>query len=318
MSDLSDFADGIIETLEDNDVPYDEDDVLNRLDAMVNQYSVPTNEARRSVLRHYADEHDTELDGVGGDNNYEENAEADLADLDGADQWADVEVELTTLWSSDSDSVQQTGLVADETGQMKFTAWADSDVPEMEEGQQYRLESVVTDVYQGRTQIQLNSSTEVTPLDKEIDAAEQETSEDYGVIVDIQSGSGLIKRCEVDDCTRVLNNGRCSEHGEQDGEHDIRVKAVLDDGEEVQDVLFDDDATEEFVGITLEDAKEMAAEALDPQVVTDEVEDALIGRYYAVEGPIVGRYLLVEDAHEFGEPDDSVQTVRDRLAEVKA
>lgn len=62
----------------------------------------------------------------------------------------------------------------------------------------------------------------------------------------------------------------------------------------------------------------MAAEALDPQVVTDEVEDALIGRYYAVEGPIVGRYLLVEDAHEFGEPDDSVQTVRDRLAEVKA
>jgi replication factor A1 len=58
-----------------------------------------------------------------------------------------------------------------------------------------------------------------------------------GALVDIKDGSGLIKRCPDEDCTRVIRNGRCSEHGDVSGEFDLRIKGVLDDGEQAQDAL---------------------------------------------------------------------------------
>jgi len=53
--------------------------------------------------------------------------------------------------------------------------------------------------------------------------------------VDVQSGSGLIKRCP--ECNRALVKGACGEHGKVEGVYDLRIKAVLDDGEKVQDIL---------------------------------------------------------------------------------
>lgn len=316
MTDIEETVSDLIETLADNDIDADEDDVHDRLDSMVNEYSVPINEARRSVLRHYADEHDTEIEGIGGSGGGSGTSEVDVEEITSADQWVTVEVKVVQLWDADHDSVKQSGLVADETGRVGFTAWAESDLDLLEDGASYRLENVVTDEYEGQMQVQLNSSTEITPLDTDIDAAGRETTEQYGAIVDVQSGSGLIKRCPEDGCTRVINNGRCSEHGKVDGEFDLRIKAVLDDGEEVQDIIFDDEATEELTGIGLEDAKERAQQALDTQVVTDDIEELIVGRYYVVEGPIVGRYLLADEFHEPPEPDAT--DIRERLEAMKA
>jgi len=38
----------------------------------------------------------------------------------------------------------------------------------------------------------------------------------------------------------------------------------------------------------------MAMEALDHEVVKGVIEERLLGRYYAVSGPTVDRYILVE------------------------
>ena len=123
-----------------------------------------------------------------------------------------------------------------------------------------------------------------------------------GALVDIQSGSGLIKRCPEEGCTRVLQNGRCSEHGEVEGEFDLRIKGVLDDGDEVHEVIFDQDATEELTGITLDEAKEMAMDALDTTVVADDMRADVLGRYYRVKGPTFGRYLLVDEFEQLSAP----------------
>jgi replication factor A1 len=142
--------------------------------------------------------------------------------------------------------------------------------------------------------VKLNSTTTIEQRDVDIEVGDDST-ELVGALVDIQSGSGLIKRCPTEDCTRVLQNGRCSEHGEQEGEFDLRIKGVLDDGETAQDVIFDKEATEEVSGITLEEAQEMAMDALDTSVVADDIADATLCQYYRVSGPIMGRYLLVND-----------------------
>jgi len=44
----------------------------------------------------------------------------------------------------------------------------------------------------------------------------------------------------------------------------------------------------------MEEAKTMAREALDNEVVMGMSEEWLLGRYYSVSGPTVDRYILVE------------------------
>jgi replication factor A1 len=200
--------------------------------------------------------------------------------------------------------VGQVGLLGDETGTIKFTKWAKSDLPELTEGESYRLENVVTDEYQGRYSVKLNRTTVIEELDESIEVGDDSTTVE-GAMVDIQSGSGLIKRCPEEDCTRVLQNGRCSEHGEGEGEFDLRIKAVLDDGESVHEVIFDQEATEELTGMTLEEAKDMAMDALDTSVVADEMCADIVGQYYRVSGPQFGRYVLADELAVLGGPDDA-------------
>ncbi|MFW5937843.1 MAG: replication factor A [Halanaeroarchaeum sp.] len=294
MSDVHDTAESIYEQFSDH-LDVSVEDVEDRLERLVTDYKVPLSEARRSVENHYLDEAGLDRDDLGRGSD----TDADVGDIDQAEQWVNVTVKVVDLWDPRSDAVGQVGLVGDETGTIKFTAWAKSDLPSLEEGAVYRLENVVTDEYQGRYSIKLNRTTSITELDEDIEVGDSE-SEIEGALVDIQSGSGLIKRCPEEGCTRVLQNGRCSEHGEVDGEFDLRIKGVVDDGRDVHEVIFDRNATEDLTGIELESAKDMAKDALDTTVVVDEMAESILGRYYRVRGPTMGRYVLANEVEELG------------------
>jgi replication factor A1 len=277
------------------------DEIEERLETLVNEYKVPLSEARRSVVNTYLDEAGMERDELAGGGG---NEEVDIADVDAPEEWVDVTAKVVDLWDATADAVAQVGLLGDETGTIKFTKWSKSDLPELEEGKVYSLRNVVTDEYQGRFSVKLNRTTTIEELNEDIEVGD-DAVEVEGALVDIQSGSGLIKRCPEEDCTRVLQNGRCNEHGEVEGEFDLRIKGVLDDGEEVTEVIFDEEATEELTGITLEQAKEMAMDALDTTVVADEMRQKVLGRYYRVEGPTLGRYVLANELERLDGPVDA-------------
>jgi replication factor A1 len=141
----------------------------------------------------------------------------------------------------------------------------------------------------------LNKASEIAVLDEEVAVGRAE-DEISGAIIDVQSGSGLVKRCP--ECSRVVVKGHCAEHGEVTGVYDLRVKGVLDNGEIVSDVLFNREMTERLTGITLEAAKEMAMEALDQNVAADAMKAIIIGRYYRVRGNRTPRWLLITDFEE--------------------
>jgi replication factor A1 len=298
MTNLHTQAEEIREQFSDHQ-DLDVDDIEERLETLVEEYKVPAEEARRSVVNHYAEEADIERDelGQGG------NVAVEAADIDEAEQWVDLTGKVVELWEPRSDSVAQVGLLGDESGRIKFTKWAKSDLPELTEGEVYRLGNVVTDEYEGRYSVKLNRTTTIERVEEDIEVGDDET-EVEGALVDIQSGSGLIKRCPEEDCTRVLQNGRCSEHGEVEGEFDLRIKGVLDDGEDVHEVLSDKEGTENLTGITLETAKEMAMDALDTSVVAEEMRETVLGRYYRITGPTFNRYVLADDVEELDEPVD--------------
>ena len=298
MTNLHTQAEEIREQLSDH-LDLDVAEVEERLETLIEEYKVPAEEARRSVVNHYLEEADIERDelGQGG------NVSIDAADVDEAEQWVDLTGKVVELWEPRSDSVAQVGLLGDESGRIKFTKWAKSDLPELTEGEVYRLGNVVTDEYEGRYSVKLNRTTTIERLEQDIEVGDDET-EVEGALVDIQSGSGLVKRCPESECTRVLQNGRCSEHGEVEGEFDLRIKGVLDDGEAVHEVLFDQAGTEGLTGISLEEAKDMAMDALDTSVVAEEMRETVLGQYYRITGPTFNRYVLADDIEELDGPVD--------------
>ncbi|PSQ57614.1 replication factor A [Halobacteriales archaeon SW_8_68_21] len=297
MSELRQEAEAIAEQFSDH-ADVDPDDVEERLTTLVDEYRVPLDEASRSVTNSYLEDAGMERDELGRGGS----EEVLVNDIDEDEQWVDVRVELVDLWEPRSDSISQVGLLGDESGTIKFVAFETSDLPELTEGQAYELTNVVTDEYEGSYSVKLNRTTGITEIDEEIDVGDNADTVE-GALVDIQSGSGLIKRCPEDDCTRVLQNGRCSEHGQVEGEFDLRIKGVLDDGETVTEVIFDREATEELTGMTLEAAKDMAMDALDTTVVAEEMGEDVLGRYYRVTGPTFGRYVLVDEMEDPGTVD---------------
>jgi replication factor A1 len=299
-------AASIVEQFQNNaDVDVDNDDVETQVNTLVNEYKVPEDEARRSVVTKLLDKHDIERDEFYGQSSDGGNDLVACDDIDAPEMWIDVRAEVVQLWEPRSDSIAQVGLLADESGTVKFVSWATSDLEELHEGEAYSFENVVTDEYEGRYSVKLNRTTEIEHLDEEIDTGnddyETESFTSEGALVAIRPGSGLIKRCPNDDCTRVLNDGRCSEHGQVEGEFDMRIKGALDNGHEVEDVIFDAEATEAVTGWSLDEATDMAMEALDLSVVADEFRSMLVGRYYEIEGPEIGEYHLVNEVEETSE-----------------
>jgi replication factor A1 len=306
MTDLREHAEDIHEQFSDH-LDVDVDDVESRLSNLVDEYRVPVDEARRSVTNHYLDEAGLERDALGGGSGSGSELIA-VGDIDEGEEWHTVEAKVVDLWEPRSDSIAQVGLLGDESGTIKFVKWSESDLSELKEGQAYRLGNVVTDEYEGRYSVKLNSTTTIEELDEEIEVGD-DAEEVVGALVDIQSGSGLIKRCPEEDCTRVLQNGRCNEHGEVEGEFDLRIKGVIDDGHDAHEVIFDQEATEEVADITLDEAQQMAMDALDTEVVADEIADALLGKYYRVAGPVFGRYVLADEVEELAGPADVEETL---------
>jgi replication factor A1 len=298
MSDVRSHAAEIHEQFSDH-LDITVEDVADRLETLVSEYSVPIEEARRSVVNTYLDQADIERDDLGGGGS----ERVEVADVDEPEEWVDLTAKVVELWEPRSDAVGQVGLLGDPTGTVKFTAWAKSDLPALEEGAVYEFRNLVTDEYEGRYSVKLNRTTTFERREEELEVGDNEIDVD-GALVAVQSGSGLVKRCPEEDCTRVLQNGRCSEHGEVEGEFDLRIKGVLDDGHEVQEVIFDREATEELTGVTLAEAKERAMDALDTEVVIEEMRGDILGRYYRVTGPTLGRYVLANEVERLGGPDD--------------
>ena len=297
MSELRQEAEAIAEQFSDH-TDVDPDDVEERLETLVDEYRVPLDEASRSVTNSYLEDAGMERDELGRGGS----EEVLVNDIDEDEQWVDLRVKLVDLWEPRSDSISQVGLLGDESGTIKFVAFETSDLPELDEGQAYELSNVVTDEYEGSYSVKLNRTTGITEIDEAIEVGDNADTVE-GALVDIQSGSGLIKRCPEEHCTRVLQNGRCSEHGQVEGEFDLRIKGVLDDGETVTEVIFDREATEELTGMSLEEAKDMAMDALDTTVVAEEMGEDVLGRYYRVTGPTFGRYVLVDEMDEPGRVD---------------
>ncbi len=223
-------------------------------------------------------------------------------------------VEMRRVNVGEEEKTVFSGLMADPTGKVQFSAWHDF---ELKEGDVVRIRGGYIRTWRGipqfnfdeRAEVEVLSTDEMPPMDElakrrayhigelvasggAIDVAIE------GVILDVRSGSGLIFRCP--ECNRVLQKGVCRIHGEVEGKADLRIKAVLDDGTGALTAIMGKDITESLIGKDVEECKTRAVEALDQSVIRDELKELLIATPIRVTGDATmddfGVMLISKDA----------------------
>jgi replication factor A1 len=265
---------------------------------------------------------------------YSVGGDRDLLDLEPGDRGRTVEVtvqevERRTIDGRDGETEILSGVVADESARLPLTDWDPH--PAVEAGAALRLSDVYVREYRGVPQVNVTEFSTVERLDREISAPASAPRlpvrdavdsgglfdvELVGNVIQVRDGSGLIERCP--ECGRVVQNGQCRAHGDVDGEDDLRVKAILDDGTGTVTVVLDADLTAAVYGGDVEDAKDAARDAMDKTVVADAIRDRIVGREFRVRGSLsVDEYGATLDAETFGESeDDPADRARDLLAGV--
>jgi replication factor A1 len=253
---------------------------------------------------------------------YDVGGDRSLADLAPGDRGRNLEVrvlevEERTIDGRDGETDILSGVLADESARLPFTDW--NPRPEIAEGASLRVEDVYVREFRGVPSVNLSEFTVVTELDREVE--ENATARRLGVgeavrgggafdvelvgsLLDVRDGSGLIERCP--ECNRVTQNGQCRSHGEVDGVDDLRTKAILDDGTGTVTVVLGRELTERVYDGTLEEALDHARDAMDKEVVAEDIAEDIVGKEYRVRGSLsVDDYGANLDAESFDLVEES-------------
>ena len=229
--------------------------------------------------------------------------------------FASLHVKFVEEWESRSERMLQTGLLGDETGRIKFVLWKDDTKEKLEPGRVYHITNAKVDEYNGRLSVVLNSAVYEAD-DPAADIAVGTVLDSYaGTIVQISGGSGLVKRCPVEGCNRVLSRQNfCPIHEIQNNyNYDLRIKAVLDDGQKAYNVLMGREVTEALTGMTMDQAIDLASESpLGLEEVQAQFTEKLCGRYVRCFGNDFEGRILVKSA-EFIHLDPSDPSVTAEL-----
>ncbi|HPM61781.1 MAG TPA: nucleotide-binding protein, partial [Methanoregulaceae archaeon] len=151
-------------------------------------------------------------------------------------------------WEVSHDRMLQSGLLGDESGTVKFVIWKEEGKERLNPGTVYSVYYALVDEYQGRISLNITTATTV-PEEGDIPVSGGE-GEFAGALVHIAPGSGLIKRCPVEGCNRVLSRQNyCPVHEIQPGFlYDLRIKGWLDNGKETREILVQREVTEKLTG----------------------------------------------------------------------
>lgn len=205
-----------------------------------------------------------------------------------------IRVKVVQEYESLSDRILQSGVLGDETGTIRFVAWKDDTTERLTPGKIYVIGYATADEYNGRLSLTLNGAV-ITPDEEGTIEVKASGDEVTGALVHISPGSGLIKRCPVEGCGRVLTRQNyCQIHEIQPKfEYDLRIKGWLDNGRQTWDTIISREGVENLLGLTLAGAQEMAENnPLGLETVYYHLCEQLLGRYIRCHGRVIENRLF--------------------------
>lgn len=223
-----------------------------------------------------------------------------------------ISIETRQVMVQNEPKTVYSGILADSTGKIQFSAWND---PHLEEGDTVKLEDAYIRAWKSIPQINIGDRCTITKVDEHIDLpsenANKKTAADIeragggldvnveGLVVDVKSGSGLIKRCPQ--CRRLVTNGICVTHGNVAAVNDLRLKIVIDDGTGAIGAVLNRNDTEKLTGMSMTAAENMAEVQGEGAVVT-ELTSRILMRRLSIDGNAMcddfGPSIIVKNVKE--------------------
>ena len=207
-------------------------------------------------------------------------------------------VKVVQEYETAGDRMLQSGILGDETGTIRFVTWKDENAERLTPGTVYSITYAAADEFNGRPSLTLNGA--ICIADENGDIKVRSTQDEViGALVHISPGSGLIKRCPVDGCGRVLSRQNyCQVHEIQpDFAYDLRIKGWMDNGNQTWDTIISREGVENLLGLTLDAAREMAENnPLGTEAVYYHLCELVLGRYLVCRGRIVDNRLFSSSA----------------------
>ncbi len=191
------------------------------------------------------------------------------------------------------------GMLSDETGKIQFTDWGDHN---LQNGGTISIKNAYIRSWRGIPQVNIGDRSEVGPSDTSFESIPagpcKKTVEEVlkvgggldlsiiGTVVDVRTGSGLIKRCPK--CRRAIAGDTCSIDGHVENPvMDLRLKLTIDDGTGAISAILGRADTEKVTGITLDAAIEAAKAAGDMNTVGNTMARSCLLKKLTVTGNIM-------------------------------
>lgn len=213
-----------------------------------------------------------------------------------------------SVWSGD---------VADPTGKCRCSIWSEPPFDFESTPVIVRLRGVRVRAWQGIPDITIDDVSQIevlaaapwgddvdltnnvveVPLSDLTSGASRVGISTVGHVISIREDSGIISRCNV--CRRVLRDGECATHGSQEGQSDVRLRMVLDDGNSTISLIVNKDASESLIGMNHDSISSEISENGTMSFVQD-LRERLLGRQLKASGRTIvdeqGAMLLSDHA----------------------
>lgn len=160
--DYSEAAERISRKFSKSGQTVDVKKIEGKLKRLVDEFGVQPQEAERSVTNELNKEFNIPVAGSGGKAVVGNELKKIAEGMPG--EWVTIEGKVVALSAPASPSIAQSGIIADESGAIRFVAWAKSNAPALAEGSWYRIESAVVDEFKGIPNLKIHSGTTVKEI----------------------------------------------------------------------------------------------------------------------------------------------------------
>ena len=175
-------------------------------------------------------------------------------------------IERKFAGSDGEEKVVMSGEILDPTGRCKCSAWCEMKYSEDELPVTLRLNNVRVRMWQGIPDVTIDNLEQITKLDEtpwesidpdnhviDVDLNELAAGSSRmgisteGTVVSVRDDCGVIYRCP--ECRRVLRDDTCAIHGSVQGNKDIRLRLVIDNGNVTSSLIISSQATLEWLSL---------------------------------------------------------------------
>lgn len=209
------------------------------------------------------------------------------------------------------------GQIADLTGRCRMSAWEELPIEANKLPLTVKLSGVRVRAWQGIPDITVDTAKQVEFLDTppwdesinledhvvEVELTELTKSSSRvgittkGTIVSVRDDSGIILRCV--ECRRVLRDGECASCGSSESQQDVRLRLVIDNGENTASLLINKAASIKLTGLD-EDTMAQKIESEGKMEFVQSLRDMMLGRVVKANGRTIvdeqGAMILADHA----------------------